>query len=371
MKKYKVIYLLVLCSFMLFSCGKKDLPDENFIDFARDIEKQINGGNEIPIVTAFDYDEFEKRVIAGLDIDRKKANSVSDFIKENTNPAKSIMEAMINGADFRFVKFYRKDNNEPHVIFRMYLNGGVSLEDWVLGVKDGQIFIYDAFAIVSGINWSDDCRQKLCNHLGIFTDEVTAINKLIDVNYLIANGEYDIADSMLYWIMPQMQDNLYARTMEMNMYSMSRSYEEMKVLAGKFDERFPTEKRISVFYLMQSSIYHGLPDETLNYIYSLIDMIGDDPIYYVYHAWSYQQANADVYALERLDSAIHYMPHVFDFYLNKLDVYYFDYNYQACVDLLYQIDTLFAPEEEDVEFFKTNYEQLNQYEPFNKWIKSK
>ena len=100
-------------------------------------------------------------------------------------------------------------------------------------------------------------------------------------------------------------------------------------------------------------------------------MVGDEPIYYVYQAWAFQQANADIYALQMLDSAIAYIPHVFDFYLNKLDVYYFDYNYQACVDLLYKIDTLFAPEEEDVTFFKTNYEQLNEYEPFNEWIQSK
>ena len=352
------------------SCGKKDLPDEDFIDFAREIVREINNGNEIPIVNAFDYNEFEKRVTTGIDINKKQKKNVSEFIRENTNPAMSILESVANGADFRFINFYRKEN-EPHLIFRTYLNGGVSLEDWVLGVKDGQIFIYDAFVIVSGINWSDDCRQKLCNHLGILTDETVNINKLIEVNYLIANGDYDEADSILYWIMPQMENNLYARTMEMNLYSVSLPYEDMKVLTDEFEKTFPNEKRISVFYLMQNSIYNGLADETLKHIYSLIKMIGDDPIYYVYQAWSFQQANADILALEMLDSAITYLPHVFDFYLNKLDVYYFDYDYQSCVDLLYQIDTLFTPEDEDIEFFKTNYEQLNEYEPFNKWIKSK
>lgn len=370
MKKYRIIYLLVLCGIMLCSCGKKDLPDEDFIDFARDIEKQMRNGDDISIVNAFDYDEFEKRVLANVDIPKKEKNRASDFIKENINPAMSILEMVMNSADFRFIKFYRK-GNEPHVIFRIYFNGGVSLEDWVLGVKDGQILIYDAFAIVSGISWSEDCRQKLCNHLGIFTEEILTINKLIDANYLIANGEYSAADSMLYWIMPQMQENLYARTMELNLSSMSKSYEDMIKLTDDFEKTFPQEKRICVFYLMQSSIQHGLADETSEQIYTLIKLIGDDPIYYVYQAWAFQQANANNYALQMLDSAIHYIPHVFDLYLNKLDVYYFADNYRAFVDMLYQIDTLFSPEDEDVTFFRENYELLNRYEPFNKWVQSK
>jgi len=370
MKKYKIVYIVILCGIIVSSCGKKDLPDEDFVNFARHIEKQIKNGNETPISNAFDYDEFEKRVLAGVDLPKNMAKNVPNYIKENTNPARTILEVVMNGADFRFVKFYRK-GNEPHIIFRTYFNGGVSLEDWVLGVKDGQILIYDAFVIVSGINWSDNCRQKLCNYLGLLSDEVIAINKLIDVNYFIANGDYETADSMLYWIMPQMQTNLYAHTMEMNMYSMCKSYEDVKRLAAKFEAKFPDEKRVSIFYLMQSSINHGLVDETLNHIYSLIDILGDDPIYYIYQAWAFQEANANSYALQMLDSAICYMPHVFDFYLYKFDSYYYNSDYKSCVDLLYHIDTLFASEDEDVDFFVMNYEDLNKYEPFKEWVQSK
>jgi hypothetical protein len=355
-----------LCS----SCGRKDLPDQDFIDFALNVVQQIKYENEIPIINAFDYNEFEKRVLNGVDIPKKDRDRASEFIKENTGPAKSILESVVNGADFHFVKFYRKDN-EPHLIFRTYLNGGVSLEDWLLGVKDDQIVIYDAFAIVSGINWSDDCRQKLCNYLGLYTEEVVNINKLIDINYLISNDGYEEADSLLYWVMPQMQQNMYARTIELNLSSLNKPYEKLQTLADEFIKTFPDEKRICTFYLMQGSIQYGLVDETIKHIYTLIDLTGDDPIYYLYQSWAFQQANANHYALQTLDSAIHYMPHIFDLYLNKLNIYYSDYNYQECVKLLYQIDSVFMPVDEDINFFRLNYSRLNEYKPFNKWIEEK
>ena len=371
MKRYKVFSLLMLCVIALGSCGEKDLPDEEFINFAANVEQQVMNNEDDIIVNAFDYEEFERRVLAGVDVPKKDKNRASDFIRERTNPSTSILESVMNGADFRFVKFYRK-NNEPHVIFRTYFDGGVSLEDWTLGVKKGQILIYDAFLIVSGIHWSDDCRQKLCNYLEIYTDEVLNINKLIEVNYLIMNDNYEEADSLLYWVMPQMQDNLYARTMELNLASQNKSYEEVQMLAKKFAETFPSEKRISTFYLIQSSIRHGLPDETFNHINTLIDLIGDDPIHYLYQSWAFQQANANVYALQMLDSAIRYIPHVFGLYLNKLDLCYADYNYAACVNLLYQIDTLFeSAGEEDATFFRTNYAELEKYKPFVEWVQSK
>jgi hypothetical protein len=366
----KTVLSWILCTVLFFSCKEKDLSDKEYIDFARNIERQINHENEILLTNAFDYDEFEKRVLAGLDLSRKEKEQASEFIRENMNPAKSLLELVINGADFHFVKFYRKDN-KPHLIFRTYFHGGVSIEDWLLEVKDGEIIIYDAFEIISGIYWSDDYRQQLCNHLKLYTEEVININKLIDVNYLVSNDDYTLADSLLYWIMPQMQDNMYARTMELNLSSWNKSYEDMQTLASEFVKTFPDEKRIATFYLMQSSIYHGLADETINHIYTLIDLIGDDPVYYLHQTWAFQHANANQDALQTLDSAIRYMPHVFDLYLNKIDIYYSDCDYQQCVNLLYQVDSMFTSEEGDASFFKTSYPLLNEYKPFRQWLETK
>jgi hypothetical protein len=362
--------LLILCSFAFISCKPKDLPDEDFIEFAANVERQMHYEDATSAINAFDFEEFEKRVLAEMNLSSKEKKQAINLIRNMENPIAMILDNVKNGADFRFVKFYRKDN-EPHVVFRIYDNGMVSLEDWILGVKDGQIMIYDAFLIVSGIYWSDNYRQQLYNRLNVFTDEVINTNKLIDINYLISIEEYSKADSLLYWLMPQMQDNLYARTIELRLASFTDKFEDMEALANRFEQSFPDEKRIAAYYLMQNAIQLGLPDETINQIHKLIEYIGDDPINYLYQAWAFQSANSPKYALESLDSAIHYISGNIGLYLNKMDIYYYNYDYENCVNLLYQIDSLFSHSENDIVFFSENYPLLQELDSFDEWIGSR
>lgn len=362
--------IFALCAIAFTSCKPKDLPDEDFIEFATEVEKQMFSENAITAINAFDYDVFEKRVLHKMNLSSKEREQASNLLQNMENPVAMILDEVKNGADFRFVKFYR-ENNEPHAIFRIYFNGVVSVEDWTLGVEKGQIRILDAFLVVSGIYWSDNYRQQLYNRLNIFTDEVINTNKLIDANYLISIEEYQKADSILYWLLPQMQDNLYARTLELRLASFTDKYDDMELLAEKFSKSFPNAKRTSSYYLMQNAIQQGIVDETINNIQTLIDIIGDDPIYYLYQAWAFQSANSPKYALESLDSAIHYIPGNIDLYINKMDIYYSDYDFENCVNLLYQIDALFSHSDNDVVFFSENYPLLQEFEPFNEWVESR
>lgn len=370
MKLKKYFVLFVLCCIAFASCKQKDLQDEDFIDFATEIEKQMTCENAISAINAFDYEEFEKRVLTGMSISNDEKKRISELIQNMDNPIAMTLEEVKNGANFRFVKFYRK-NNEPHIVFRIYFNGVVSVEDWIIGVEKGQIRILDAFLVISGIYWSDNYRQQLYNRLNIFTDEVINTNKLIDVNYLISIEEYQKADSLLYWLLPQMQDNLYARTLELRLASFTDKHEDMKILAEQFNQSFPDEKRIKTYYLMQNSIQQGIVDETINNIHTLIDLIGDDPIYYLYQAWAFQSANSPKHALESLDSAIYYIPGNIDLYINKMDIYYYDYDYENCMNMLYLIDALFSHSGNDVAFFSENYPLLQGYKPFNDWVESR
>ena len=366
----KLIIILTVCSIAFISCKPKDLPDEDFIDFAKEVEQQMTNENAISAINAFDYEVFEKRVLNGMNLSSTEKEQAIKLIRNMENPIAMTLEEVKNGADFRFVKFYRKDN-EPHIIFRIYFNGVVSVEDWTLGVKSGQIQILDAFLVISGIYWNDNYRQQIYNRLNVFTDEVINTNKLIDVNYLISIEEYPKADSLLYWLLPQMQDNLYARTLELRLASFTDKYEDMEILAEKFNQSFPDEKRISAYYLMQNSIQQGIVDETINNIHTLIALIGDDPINYLYLAWAYQSANASKFALEYLDSVIHYIPGNIDLYINKMDIYYYNYDYENCINLLYQIDSLFSHSDNDVVFFSENYPLLTDLEPFIQWTKTR
>ncbi|MDR0368169.1 MAG: hypothetical protein LBH82_03390, partial [Bacteroidales bacterium] len=350
MKIRKLFILWILCSLVFTACKEKDLPDEAFIDFAKTVEKEMRYGNANTAINAFDHDEFERRILTDMTVNAKEKEQALSFMHNAENPIELILKNVKNGADFRFLKFYREDN-KPHILFRIYYNGGVSVEDWTLNVKKGQIRISDAFLVVSGIYWSDNYRQQLYNHLNIYTDEVININKLIEVNYLISAEEYEEADSLMYWLMPQMQDNLYARTMELRLASFTDTYENMQALTAKFDRSFPRQKRISTYYLTESAIVQGLPDKAIEQIYALIELLGDDPVYYLYQAWAYQSAGGAELALISIDSAMQYIPGNMGLYLNKMDIYYYGYDFENCVNLLFLIDSLFSPGENDVAFF--------------------
>lgn len=103
---------------------------------------------------------------------------------------------------------------------------------------------------------------------------------------------------------------------------------------------------------MQSAIQLGLTDKLSQHIDNLTNTLGNDPIYFVYQSWTYQRAGQLEMALQTLDSAIAYMPQVYDLYHNQLDIYYETARYDDFVKLLYRIDTLFAPTGEDVPFLK-------------------
>ena len=192
-----------------------------------------------------------------------------------------------------------------------------------------------------------------------------------NLNYYISNNDYSLADSIYSWIIPQMAHNLYARTMGLNLASMAKPYEEVQRLAADFSKTFPHETRIANFYLMQSAIYHGLADELINHIHELIAELGDDPIYYLYQSWAFQQADDKLLALQALDSAITYLPSIFDLYINKLDLYYDLKKHADCINMLYRIDYLFEPDEEDVAFMKTHYPDLLNEKNFAEWANSR
>ncbi|MDR1459808.1 MAG: hypothetical protein LBI60_06310, partial [Bacteroidales bacterium] len=58
-------------------------------------------------------------------------------------------------------------------------------------------------------------------------------------------------------------------------------------------------------------------------------------------------------------------------YMNKLNIYYTDYDYQQCMDLFYRMDSVFVFMDEDFSFFRMSFPLLEDYKPFNSWVEEK
>ncbi|MBO4582033.1 MAG: hypothetical protein J5701_07105 [Bacteroidales bacterium] len=369
--KLKSIFLLLTCVACLWSCNKKDLSDDAYINFAKQLEQAIITGNINEILTAFDTEAFLTAVTSGLELDEAQLNTAREYIQNYWNPAQLKIDNVNSGADFRFIKFYRTDQGEPRAVFRTYFNGSIAIEDFELFHTKDNIKIKDAFAVISGIKWSDDFRQQICNHLNIINEDVNHINKLILVNRAIYEEQLEQADSLLFYLLPSMQNYAYARIMELNLACLQYEYDHVQTLATSFLKDFPQYKSTAAFYLMQSALRNGLVDETNTHIATLISLLGDDPIYYVYSAWAYQNADAYDYALQSLDSAINYLPGMFDLYIDKMDIYYTLHQYDKLTDILYLIDERFYAGQEDVSYFRKRYPSAEKNENFARWIQNR
>lgn len=366
----KQIIFIICCMLlanMFYACKNKDVSDDKYIEFAKQIEQNIIEGNPEFLNQAFDYQIFYGYVLENMDLNEMQKAEAESYIKNNLRPGNTIVEAVINGADFHFVKFYRDENNQPKLVFRIYFNGGIVIEEWEVKAKKEQIVIQDVFSIVSGIKWSEDYRQRLNNYFNIVTEDVVNINRLIQVNMLVANEDYQIADSLLSYVLPSMQNYLYARVMEMNLASVLKDYEYVKDKANQFVKDFPSEERIAIFYSLQSAIGNGLIEEVNQHIEKLSIIVGNDPIYYVYRSWAFQRIEAYDYALQALDSVIANIPSLFDLYIEKMDIYYIQEQYDQLVKVLQFIDTLFIPNESDIDYFSKRYPKIVQNESFKIW----
>jgi tetratricopeptide (TPR) repeat protein len=365
MKKHSFPIIIIILCVLLCACKQnKSFSDDEYLAFINQLMQDLYQENPHSINQSVNIDAFAERILEKEPaFDKKK---LTQFLQTHFKPGNTMLEFITEGADIRFIRFYRQ-NDTAHAVFRTYYNGGISVEDWEFGQKDGQITINDAFSVVSGIHWSDDWHIKACNNFNIVTDYTILIDQLMEINAMISKGEYEKADSAFFWIEQACKNNLYGRTMQLNLTSLHLSYAEMQEVALNFLKTFPQHKHISEFYLLQSAIVNGLSDKVDQHVANLNPLLGNDPIYFVYQSWALNHAKRLDESLQMLDSAILYMPQVYDFYHNKLDLYYETGKYTELIKQLYSIDSIFAPTDKDVPFFENNYPELRKMKEFNEW----
>ena len=138
---------------MLCACKQnKSFSDDEYLAFINQLMQDLYQENPHSINQSVNIDAFAERILEKEPaFDKKK---LTQFLQTHFKPGNNMLEFITEGADIRFIRFYRQ-NDTAHAVFRTYYNGGISVEDWEFGQKDGQITINDAFSVVSGIHWSD------------------------------------------------------------------------------------------------------------------------------------------------------------------------------------------------------------------------
>ncbi|MBO4739821.1 MAG: hypothetical protein J5606_09740 [Bacteroidales bacterium] len=371
MKKHIIFIVCLLALTTTFhSCKNKDFSDEEYIAFAKNIEKSILEGNADIMNQAFDYKNFNKLVLSDFKLNKQEQEEAETILKNEILPGNLKAEAVKNGGDFMFLKFYRKDK-QAFALFRLYYQGGISIEEYELKVVDGAIKIEDVFIVNSGVKWSENYRFEMAVKFNILNEEIANTNKLLIAKSYIENDELDKADSLLLYLLPQEQNNLYARVLDLKLASLLYNYDEFEEYADKFKQNFTTEERIADFFLIHSSMTNGLVEETQNNINNLVRQCGFDPIYYLYMSQVFFNVDAYDFALQTLDSAIVYLPGLFDLYVEKMNIYYALEDYQKLTETILEVDNLFLPMPEDVENYSKHFAKAVKSPYFQEWIEKR
>lgn len=371
--KYKIFKIAsaLLFSLALSGCTHraKVLTKDEYMSFVGEIMESAY--QEVPNLevfnNAFDKKAFADKILKFGDIPKSYKKNLLAYIDDYFKPGDDMIEKVKDGADYQLLKFYIK-NDTAHVMFRIY-TGNIAIEDWALAVHKKQIFVNDIFTAISGLSLSYEWNMNACSYFSIYSDCFLINKKLIDINAFVADEQFSKADSVFNLIDQATTNNIYAKTLKMNLIHKNQTLDSLKKYCKHFLKIFPEHKETAIFYCLQSAVNQGNIGEVEKYCDTLEKITGSDPLFFLYYAWTYKAANDYPSSLKMLDSLTSHIPTIYFFYNYKLDLYYAMKDVEGFVNQLNEIDKLFESSENDVPFYENTYPDMKTQSAFIEWKK--
>lgn len=329
---FRATLLILFVTLLFSSCNKKQeqtqtadsvliLNEQLATEFAQKIEQSVL--NE---ASDFFNEAFDKKKIREIISSQNSIVASSfdtqfgrDAFDNNFHYGDFAVAAVQNGGDFRFVRHYEK-NGLHHVIFRIYDNFGLKIDDFTLGISDGnevkieEAYIYNLSSTFSNLVLHD---MLYCTMMNTEPDEaahaVTTAEELLNagkfrplLQHLQANKEL-IKEYPYY-------NFFYIQSIHELSSNFIADLEKMK--EDSIDERC---------ILVHKLIYYtnlGKTEAVESVIQQLIDYTGEDPIYWVFYGKAMSSSKDYEGALKAYANAELAMPTIWDIWSGKLDCYY-------------------------------------------------
>lgn len=172
--KYPIVSLLFSLMILLAatSCKEKKKPEaeekstvelnkSSIEAFGAYLENALALNNPEPLNEAFDKAYIKQQisdnsiVYSALDADFGRA-----FFESNFRQGDKALEVIDQGGDFRFVGYYEK-NGEHHIVFRIYQDYNLWIDDYVVDTADGKIKIKDGFSLLNSTTFVNQVRYNM------------------------------------------------------------------------------------------------------------------------------------------------------------------------------------------------------------------
>ena len=362
----QTLILLLLAVVLLASCKKKQgtdtaadstlvLNEQLATEFAQKVEMSVL--NEAP---DFYNDAFDKKHIREV---ISAANSIvaSAFdtqfgraaFDNNFRNGDFAVNEVLDGGDFRFLKYYEKDG-EHHVIFRTYNDFGLQISDCILGIsEDNEVTIKDAYLYNLTSTFSNMVLHDMLYCTMMNTEPDEAARALNTAEELFNDGKYKQLLQHLQTNKELIKDYpyysfFYIQALNELQTDFIANLEKMK--EDGLDDRCVLVHKL-IYYT-----HAGKADALEPVIQQLIDYTGEDPIYWVFYGKALYNGGDYEGALKAYTNAELAMPAIWDIWTGKLDCYYRLHDKEAIKECLSHAEELFGMSEVEVkEFVKRNY----------------
>ncbi len=336
-----ILFLIGLC---LSSCKKQKATEETSadtliineqlaIEFAQKIEQSVL--NEVPdfFNEAFDKQHIKEVISAQNSI--VSSSFDMDFGREafdnNFKYGDFAVNAVQDGGDFRFLKHYVKDGIH-HVIFRIYDDFGLKIDDFTLGVNSkNEIRIKDAYIYNMSSTFSNVVMHDLLYCTMMNTEPDAAAQAITKAEKLLNEKKYAQLLSYLKEKKSLIKDFPYYNFFYINALNETSTHfvSDLEALRkDSLDERCILVHKL-IYYMNVAK-----PAEVENTIQQLMDFTGEDPIYWVFYGKSLANAKKYNDALKAYSNAEQGMPTIWDIWEGKLQCYYQlhdDENFKSCL----------------------------------------
>jgi len=326
----KLIFILTPLLALLTSCNNKSkmieddpimLTEESAIAFAKQMENSVAGFN---FNATFLNDAFDKEYIKSIISNHPIVYSALDtdfgqhFFNQSFNFGNEVLTAVENGGDFRFVRYYEKDE-EHHIIMHLYRDFSLKIFDFMLDTIDNQVKIKDGFLY----DLSDTYSNQVCYNIvyGVLqrTNPEGITSVFMQLNQLLKEKKTKEVQKFL-----KENQTLLQEYPVYQYYKIQNSFDIDPKNHISFLEQLEKEGLDARTVLLHKMHYYsnaGKTDLLMQVIEQLINYTGDAPIYLLFCGKSCSIAGDYKTALYCYENAETGMPVIWDLWYGKLECY--------------------------------------------------
>ncbi|WP_207492698.1 tetratricopeptide repeat protein [Aridibaculum aurantiacum] len=297
---------------LFLSCNVIDPPvtDEEAKAFAKEIETSFAKKNPSVFNDLIDPSTFRERV---KDAGKGKVeNSVLNEITKGLEKRKlgnEILQLLGEEGTYELVKHYKEDN-EQHLLFRMYGSSGLNYHDMELVRRGDKLKVADLYVYITGENMSKTLADVSIGMQSYYKDNMRtadANNKeILELRKMITTKRFEEAKEKFDGLPNELKKQKNFQLMNIMILS-EVDHDAYKEAINTFAKRFPNEPNL---YLVMID-HHFLQEDykaALNDVDQLDALINKDPFLDLYRGNIYNAMDDSEMAIKHFERLEKNMP---------------------------------------------------------------